>query len=291
MVDAVAADALEEADPKGLSNFKAWEESTPPKASSNEIPAEDWRGGRVGPCEPAGTGWDDPEEKASSKENGFVLSTGGKVGAPLFFGTPKAASRPVGFFVKDGEEGAFPFPFTLGGGGKPGDCWLADAKSKLSSKADSKEKLPAGDASAVLGIFPMAASKASTPAICGAGAEDSATGKGFDDFVNGAPKTSTDAGSAVSDLAILSVGAAEAGLGVWTDADSDPEAASPKASSNEVDGTSIPLGGTAFAGVLSVDACSLCFTLERGSSSLSLSLSESSTSISLRGAPRSVSPC
>jgi hypothetical protein len=50
-VDAVAAEALEEAEPK-LSSFKACDESTPPKASSNEIAAdalaESLRTGRVG---------------------------------------------------------------------------------------------------------------------------------------------------------------------------------------------------------------------------------------------------
>lgn len=105
----------------------------------------------------------DPPANASSNENGFVCEAEGSVGVPLA-APPKAESKPD-LVVERGDDGAFPFPFTaLGAGGKAGAELLAEAKSKLSSNAESKEKFAAGEGSPPPGILPMASSKALSPA-------------------------------------------------------------------------------------------------------------------------------
>jgi len=87
-VGEVAAEALEEAEPKLSSSFKACDESTPPKASSKEIaadgPSEALRTGRVEG--PRGFGDGDSVEKASSNE--VCLAADDCGGVPLLAGTP-----------------------------------------------------------------------------------------------------------------------------------------------------------------------------------------------------------
>jgi hypothetical protein len=196
-------------------------------------------------------------------------------------------SNPVG--LSFGVEAVLLCPFAeLGGGGKLGAAVLADAKSKLSSNAESNEILGAEDATPLLGIFPIASSKAFTPAIGAAGAAVGEAGNGLEALVRGAPKASVDGASEVNEEAKLSVGAVDDSFGVSKVVDSEPDISPPKASLNEVEGISIPLSGATLEGVLSADVCNLCFTSDKGSSSLSLS--DSSMSSSLRGPLRSVSP-
>jgi len=70
-----------------LSSLRACDESTPPKASSNEIAAavlsELFWLGRVGAF-----GAIDPVEKVSSNKNGFVVSTDDCGSAPFLTGVP-----------------------------------------------------------------------------------------------------------------------------------------------------------------------------------------------------------
>jgi hypothetical protein len=186
-----------------------------------------------------------------------------------------------------GDEAVFPLPFAmLGGGGKIGAAGLADAKSKLSSNAESNEILGAGPPTPLPGIFPIASSKAFTPATEGVGAELPTAGNGLEALVRGAPKASVDGASGVNDK--LSAGTVDNGLGVSKFVEPGSEADVPKASSNEVEGIDIPLGSAVLEDVLSVDVCNFCFTSDNSSSSLSLS--DSSTSSSLRGPVRSDSP-
>lgn len=93
----VAVDPFEEAESKAPSNFSAWEGSTPPKVSSNEMPAsrpsEALRVGQV-------SGWAVVEAElspgvVSTNENGFEASVEGSEGAPLLAGTPKILSNPL----------------------------------------------------------------------------------------------------------------------------------------------------------------------------------------------------
>lgn len=143
----------------------------------------------------------------------------------------------------------------------------------------------------------MASSKTFTPATALPGS--AVIGNGLEGFARGAPKASVEGSSEVIEEPKLSVGtvneedrlsaaAGEDGLGVCMFVDSEPEADSPNASSNEVGGISMPLVTNALAGVLSTDDFNLCFKLDKGSSSLSLS--DSSSSSSLSRALRSVSP-
>jgi hypothetical protein len=108
-------------------------------------------------------------------------------------------------------------------------------------------------------------------------------------LATGAPKASIEGRSEVIDEPKLSVGtendedrlsagAGDDGLGVCKLDDSKPEVESPNASSNE--GSEMPLVPDALAGVLSTDDFNLCFTSDKGSSSLSVSDSSTSSSLS-----------
>lgn len=286
----VVPDAVDEIESKALSNFNACEESTPPNASSNVMaadgPSEDLRGGKAGGC-PTIVGADPPAERVSNNDNGLDASTGANGGIPLLAGTPKALSNPSS---RDGNEGLLLLPLVTVGGGKAVVALLADVKSKLSSNAVSKDRLVAEGVTPLLGIIPIASSKAFTPATLCSGS----TGNGSEVLVKGAPKASVKGGSEVMDEPKLSVGtvneedrlsagAGDDGLGVCRFVDSEVEVESPNASSNEVEGT--PLATDSLFDVFSADVFNLCCTSDKGSSSLS----DSSTSISLIGAPRSVS--
>ena len=280
-----AAEAFEEIELKAPSSFRASPDSTPPKASSKEIPAEGSGDLAVVAASVEGAG---VLAKASSNENDRDGAAGAGAGALPLATELKASPKPVGFPAK-GEDTPKALPLgALGGGGKLGVAVVAVAKSKLSSNAVSKEKSGAWVPVLLVEILPIASSNALTSAILGAAADKLSTGNGFVDLPSGAPKASTE--GALTDAnedPRLPVGIVVGGLGVCK-LNVSPEADSPNASSNEVEGMLSPFGAAARDDTLSTEDCSLCLIEDNGSSS-SLSESDSSISFSLSGPLRSVS--
>jgi hypothetical protein len=101
------------------------------------------------------TGAESVDAKVSSKDDDPCAST---AGAPLLTEGVNILSKPLVWSVVDSAASVFPLTSIGGAGGN-----LANVKSKLSSNVVSKVSWGALDIGP-LGIFPIASSKAVTPA-------------------------------------------------------------------------------------------------------------------------------
>jgi len=133
-----------------------------------------------------GAAADGVDAKASSKDEGPCESPR-VVGVSLLGGEVKMLSKPLVCFTTDNATGVSPFKFVGGAGGN-----FADGKTKLSSNAVSKLSCWGTAVDDPLGIFPIASSKAFTPAAC-TSSSCVEVGKGVvEAWVTGTPKASLD---------------------------------------------------------------------------------------------------